>query len=157
MKPKTHNFEIILNADIQKVTLILSDPNQLYSWIEEMKKIIPQKGLPLQEGSEYIIVFKYGKHEIQMYETIQVMSLPEEMKGLQRLMYNEKPDDHGPIIKWRTCLISLNANQTLIKSSYETHNMNIFLYIISWLSSSSTEKMMKKQFNSFKEYVEKNT
>jgi hypothetical protein len=73
--------EIIIHKPIQEVVAKFDDPRNLKKWMKGLQRFEHLSGTPGQAGAKSKLIFKMGKRDFEMIETISVRNLPKEFTG----------------------------------------------------------------------------
>ncbi|MDF2453604.1 MAG: superfamily protein, partial [Bacteroidota bacterium] len=76
-----YSSEIEINQPIDKVIALFDNADNMKKWMEGLQSFEHLSGTPGQVGAKSKLVFKMGKRELEMIETITVKDLPREFSG----------------------------------------------------------------------------
>lgn len=79
MKPYTVSIDINLARD--RVIELFDDPQNLVKWQKGLQSFEHVSGEPGQPGAKARLVFKNGRHVIELTETVTERNLPDEFNG----------------------------------------------------------------------------
>lgn len=143
---KKYNNEVEINVPIAKVIELFNDSDNLIKWQPGFISMTHLSGDLGEVGSTYRLLYKMGKRNVEMIETIIVKNLPElyaftyVAKGVWNEVHN-----HFEIIDENT-------------TRYWTENefkMKGMMRIIAALMPGVFKKQSQKYLDLFKEFVEK--
>ena len=139
--------EIVIRKPIDHVVKLFDDPNSMHKWMEGLQSFEHMSGEPGHEGAKSKLVFKMGKREIEMTETILVRNLPQEFSGTYEAkgVYNIVKNKFFPI----------DANSTRYVTEQE-FRFGGFMKIIGFLMPGAFHKQTIKMLEAFKKFVESN-
>ena len=80
MREYTVEIEIALPRD--RVIELFDNPDNLIKWQTGLQSFEPISGDPGQPGAKSKLVYKNGKHTIELIETVTECNLPEEFNGI---------------------------------------------------------------------------
>ncbi|MGH9867656.1 MAG: SRPBCC family protein [Candidatus Polarisedimenticolia bacterium] len=76
-----HSVEVEIAAPRGRVVALFDDPANLMRWMPDLLKFEPVSGTPGQPGATSRLVYRAGKGQFELMETITVRSLPDEFSG----------------------------------------------------------------------------
>ncbi len=137
--------EIIIQQPIEKVIELFNDAENLKKWMPGLVSFEHLNGNPGEVGAQSKLIFKMGKRNIEMIETIEVSNLPHELSGTYHAggVFNRVKNFFEPI----------DSNNTL----YQTENefqFKGFMKIIAFLMPGAFKKQSFKYMTDFKEFAE---
>lgn len=139
---------IVINNTMQKVTDFFADPKYLKEYQDGFisKKLV--KGIEGTEGAESLMLYKNGKHSIELLETITKNELPHTFEA----HYHHKHMDNT-----MTChFIALDENTTRYEYEYEYTRINwVMPKLIAILFPNLYKRPAEKWLRQFKAFVEK--
>lgn len=141
-----YSSEIEINQPIGRVIELFDNPGNLPKWMEGLQSFEPISGTYGQVGSKARLVFKMGKREIEMIETITVRNLPDEFSGT----YEAK----GVFNMVRNKFIPVGENKTKYISEQE-FQFKGFMKIIGFLMPGAFKKQSMKYLSDFKNFAER--
>lgn len=144
--PMKYKNEIVINAPREKVLELFSDPSKIQEWQPGFVSMEKLSGEPGMVGSKVKMLYKMGKRDVEMIETITVNKLPNEFSGTYEAkgvfnqvqnFFEELPDDQT---KYWT------INEFQFKG---------FMKVIGFLFPGAFKKESQKYLDLFKAFVEK--
>lgn len=142
-----YTTEIEIDKPIDEVVALFDNADNLGKWMEGLQSFEHLSGEPGQVGAKSKLVFKMGKREIEMIETITVRNLPDEFSGT----YEAK----GVFNIVKNKFVPLSENRTKYISEQE-FQFKGFMKIIGFLMPSAFKKQSVKYLKDFKEFAESN-
>lgn len=142
-----YTTEIVINKPIERVIELFDNQDNLSKWMEGLQSFEHLSGTPGQPGATSRLVFKMGKRELEMIETITVRNLPDEFSGT----YQAK----GVFNIVRNKFIPLSENSTKYFTEHE-FEFKGFMKIIAFLMPSAFKKQSVKYLQDFKTFAENN-
>lgn len=76
-----HSCDIEINAPRSRVVALFDDPANLIKWQPGLIKFEPISGTPGQPSAKSRLVYRAGKGEFELIETITERNLPDEFSG----------------------------------------------------------------------------
>ncbi|NOU60743.1 SRPBCC family protein [Marinifilum caeruleilacunae] len=73
-----YTVEIEINKPIDEVVKLFDNEDNLFKWMRGLQSIEHLSGEPGKNGSTSKMIFKQGKREIEMLETVISLNLPDE-------------------------------------------------------------------------------
>lgn len=140
-----YTAEIEIKKPIDEVIALFDDPDNMSKWMEGLQSFEPISGTPGQVGAKSRLVFKMGKREIEMVETVTARNLPDELS----VTYETKGIFN--IVKNR--FEKLSENKTMYLTENEFQFMG-FMKIIGFLMPGSFKKQTMKYLRDFKKFAE---
>ncbi len=141
-----YTVEIEINLPIGRVIELFDDPNNLKKWQPGLLKFETVSGTPGQPGAKSRLVFKMGKGEMEMIETVTVRNLPEEFSGT----YEAK--NVFNIVKNRFLALSENKTKYISENEFQFKG---FMKLIGFFMPGAFKKQSQKYLQLFKEFAEK--
>lgn len=137
---------IIINKPLDEVVQLFDSVDNLYEWMEGLQSFEPLTGTPGEVGSTAKLVFKMGKRELEMIETITAKNLPEEFsgtydaKGVHNIVRNffEQVDEH-----------------TTKHTADNEFQFKGFMKVIAFLIPGAFKKQSYKYLQAFKDFAER--
>lgn len=138
--------EVIINKPIDEITQLFSDPNNMKEWqpgFTSMQLLSGEEGKP---GAKSKLHYKMGKRDIEMIETIEVNSLPEnftatfETKGV----YNHQKNTFEKLAEDRTRYVA-----------YNEFRFSGIMKLFGWFMPNAFKKQSQQYMDLFKEFAEK--
>lgn len=138
--------EVIINASRDKVVEMFMDPNNIDKWQPGFISMEIISGESGEVGSKTKLLYKMGKREIEMVETITVKNLPFEFSGTYEAngVYN--------IVK--NYFEELPDGKTKYWSDSE-FQFKGFMKLIGFLFPGMFKKQSQKYLDLFKDFVER--
>lgn len=139
--------EIEINQPIDKVIQLFDNEDNLFKWMNGLQSIEHLEGKPGEKGSTSKMLFKEGKREIEMIETILENKLPKEFiatyeaKGVYNLV--------------KISFVSLTDTKTKYTTEQE-FQFKGFMKLIGFLMPATFKKQTNKYLKMFKEFAEDN-
>lgn len=137
--------EIEINQPINKVVELFDNEDNLFKWMNGLQSIEHLEGNPGEKGSTTKMLFKEGKREIEMIETILENKLPEEFTAT----YEAK----GVYNLAKISFVSLTDSKTKYLTEQE-FQLKGFMKLIGWLMPGAFKKQTNKYLKMFKEFAE---
>ena len=140
-----YTCEIEINKSVEKVIELFDNPDNMCKWMKGLVSFERISGTPGQVGAKSRLIFKMGKREMEMIETITVRNLPKEFSGTYELK--------GVFNSVKNYFIPISENKT----NYITEQEFQFtgsMKIISWLMPGMFKKQSMVYLNAFKSFVE---
>ena len=100
-----HSCDIEINAPRSRVVALFDNPANLVKWQPDLIKFEPISGTPGQPGAKSRLVYRAGKGELELIETITLRNLPEEFSGTYEskmgvTRISNRFIDNGPTTRW---------------------------------------------------------
>lgn len=137
-----------VHVDIKRpraeVVEIFDNPDHLTRWQPDLIELEPLAGIPGQPDSQLRLVYRLGKRELEMIETVTERSLPERMAmrfetaGMTNRMVN-RFEDLGDSTRW-------HADHEFIGTGW--------MKLMTWLLPGAFRKESLKTMRRFKTFVE---
>ncbi|MBI9060087.1 MAG: SRPBCC family protein [Labilibaculum sp.] len=137
--------EIEINQPINKVVELFDNEDNLFKWMNGLQSIEHLEGKPGEKGSTTKMLFKEGKREIEMIETILENKLPEEFTAT----YEAK----GVYNLAKISFVSLTDSKTKYLTEQE-FQLKGFIKLIGWLMPGTFKKQTNKYLKMFKEFAQ---
>ncbi len=141
------NCSVVINRPREIVVRLFSDPENLRSYQEGFisKELI--SGDEGEKGAVSKMLYRQGKGQMELTETIVRNELPEVFEG----WYHHKYMDNTMISRFT----ELNANQTRYDAEIEyTVFRGVIPKIMAWLFPGVFKKQVQKWLNNFKNFAE---
>ncbi|GLB52224.1 hypothetical protein NBRC110019_12630 [Neptunitalea chrysea] len=144
-----YTLEIAIQKPIEAVAESFDSLENLKHWQRGFQKLEPLSGTPGEEGSKSKLIFKTGKRDIEMIETIVKKNMPHEFhctyetKGVYNIQENYFE------------ILDANATKWISKSEFRFTNFIFKVY--SFLMPGSFKKQSYIFMKDFKNYLEKGT
>ena len=139
-----YTLEIEINLPRKKVVELMDDPDNLSEWQPGFVSFEPLKGKPGEEGSSANFIYRIGKRDIQMTETITRRNLPDEFKATYETkdvfnIIHNRFIDEGSTTRW----IAIN----------EFHFKGL-MRLYAFLMPGALRRQSRKIMMNFKEFAE---
>lgn len=76
-----YTTEIEINQPVDKVVELFNNPDNMKEWMDGLQSFETISGTPGEVGAKAKLLYKMGKREIEMIETITKRNLPDEFTG----------------------------------------------------------------------------
>lgn len=142
-----YTVEIEINKPIDKVVELFDNEDNLFKWMNGLQTIEHLEGKPGEKGSTTKMLFKDGRREIEMIETLIEYNLPEafiatyEAKGV----YNLAKISFIPVTEGKTRYVSEQEFQ-----------LKGFVKVFGLVMPGMFKKQTMKYLTMFKEFAEEN-
>lgn len=140
-----YTTEIEINKPIDEVIVLFDNVDNMDKWMEGLQSFEPISGVPGEVGAKSRLVFKMGKREIEMIETITVRNLPDEFSGT----YEAKGVFN--IVKNKFVKVSDNTTKYIGEQEFQFKG---FMKIIAFLMPGAFKKQSMKYMVDFKNFAE---
>lgn len=140
-----YNTEVTINAPIEKVIDLFCDPNHIDKWQPGFISIEHISGIVGEEGAKSKLLYKMGKRDVEMIETITHKNLPHEFSGT----YEAK----GVWNEVKNHFEAINESQTRYWAEND-FRMSGFMKIIAFFMPGAFKKQSQKYMDLFKKFVE---
>ena len=140
-----YTVDIIIDKPISEVIDLFDNPDNLKKWMEGLQSFELIEGVAGEKGSKSKLVYKMGKREIEMIETIITRNLPEEFtasyeaKGVFNIVKNHFED--------------LNGEKTRYTTEQE-FQFKGFMKIMAFIMPGAFRKQSMKYLEAFKNFAE---
>ncbi len=141
-----YSAEIEINKPIERVIELFDNPDNLFKWMEGLQSFDHVSGTAGQPGAKSKLVFKMGKRDIEMTETILVKNLPDEFTGT----YEAKGVFN--IVKNRFQKMDDNNTRYITEQEFRFEG---FMKFIALIMPGAFKKQSMKYLHSFKIFAEK--
>lgn len=140
-----YTTEIEIKKPIDEVIALFNDPDNMSKWMDGLQSFEPISGTPGQVGTKSRLVFKMGRGEIEMIETVTVRNLPDEFSGTYETkgVFNTVRNRFEKLSETKTKYITENEFQ-----------FKGFMKIIGFLMPGSFKKQSMKYLQDFKKFAE---
>lgn len=140
-----YNLEIEINLPRKTVIELFDNVENLAKWMDGLQSFEHLSGEAGQVGAKSKLVFKMGKRDIEMIETVTVRNLPEEYSGTY--------DANGVhnIVKNKFFELPNGHTKYLTEQEFQFKG---FMKIIGFLFPSAFKKQSLKYLVDFKRYAE---
>lgn len=140
-----YSAEIVINKPIDRVIELFDNPDNLFKWMEGLQRFEHLSGTPGEPGAKSKLVYKMGKRDIEMIETVLVRNLPEEFTG----SYEAKGVFN--IVKNRFQSIDDNTTRYITEQEFKFKGL---MKCIAFLMPGAFKKQSMKYLTSFKYFAE---
>ena len=144
MKPYTVEIEIDLPRD--RVVELFDDPDNLVKWQAGLQSFEHLSGEPGQPGAKSKLVFKVGKRNVELFETVTERNLPDEFNG----MYEWR----GGKNTLRNRFIELGPNRTKWESTCDYEFSGLMMKLMGFLFPGKFHEQNMSFLRSFKAFAE---
>jgi hypothetical protein len=143
-----YTVDIELDLPRSRVIELFDNTDNLYKWQQGLQSFEPISGEPGQVGAKSKLVFKMGKREIEMIETITKRELPEQFNGTY--------DAKGVFNIVNNRFIEVGPQKTRWESECE-FRFSGFMKVIGFLMKGAFPKQSLKYMKDFKAFAEDGT
>ena len=140
-----YSNEVVINKPLAEVISLFDSEENLFKWQPELLSFEHFSGEKGEVGAKSKLLYKMGKREVEMVETITVKDLPKEFSGTYEAkgVWNEvknffEPNDESTT-RWRS------------ESHFEFTG---FMKLFGWLMPGSFKKQSQKYLDQFKAFAE---
>lgn len=140
--------EIEINKSVEDVIRLFDNADNLSKWMEGLQSFTHISGTPGQPGAKSKLVFKVGKREMTLIETVTVRNLPKEFTGTY-----EAPDGKGALNIVKNEFVKLSPTKTKYISESE-FQFKGFMVIVAAIMKGAFKKQSLKHVNNFKNFAE---
>jgi carbon monoxide dehydrogenase subunit G len=141
-----YTTEVEINQPVQKVVELFDNPDNMKEWMEGLQSFETISGTPGEEGAKAKLIYKMGKREIEMIETITKRNLPDEFSGT----YEAKGVFN--IVKNKFIPIGDNKTKYITEQEFQFSG---FMKLMGMFMPGAFKKQSCKYMNAFKEFAEK--
>lgn len=140
-----YSNEVIINVPLGKVIELFDNEENMFKWQPELISFEHLTGEKGAVGSTSRLMYKMGKREIEMIETITVKNLPEEFTGtyVAKGVWNEVRNSFEAVDESKTRWTSVNH-----------FRFSGMMKLVSWLMPGSFKKQSQKYLDQFKTFAE---
>ncbi|MEB8330525.1 SRPBCC family protein [Flavobacteriaceae bacterium KMM 6897] len=140
-----YTVSIDIDKPIDKVIDLFDNPDNLKKWMEGLQSFEHLSGTPGQVGARSKLVYKMGKRDIEMIETVTVRKLPQEFSGTYEAegVFN--------IVKNKFVQLSDTRTKYISEQEFEFKGM---MKIVAFLMPWAFKKQSMKYLKAFKQYAE---
>lgn len=137
--------DIEINLPRERVIELFDNADNMSKWMEGLQSFEHLSGEPGQVGAKSKLVFKMGKRDIEMVETVTVRNLPEEFSGTY--------DANGVhnIVTNKFFVLPNGHTKYLTEQEFQFKG---FMKIIGFLFPGAFKKQSLKYLVDFKRYAE---
>ncbi len=140
-----YSLNILINKPLEQVVHAFDNQDNLYKWMEGLQNVETISGEPGKVGAKSKMLFKMGKREIEMIETIKRIEFPRlfvatyDAKGVFNVIENVFEKVDGNVTRYTTL---------------QEFRFKGFMKIIAFLFPGSFKKQSYKYLEDFKKFVE---
>lgn len=140
-----YTSEIEINKPLEQVIELFDNPDNLSKWMEGLQSFEHISGTPGEVGAKSKLVFKMGKRNMEMIETITVKNLPDEFSGTYEVngIFNIVKNKFVKLSDTKTKHIT--ENEFILKG---------FMRIFAFLMPGAFKKQSMKYLIAFKQFAE---
>lgn len=140
-----YTVSIDIDRPIDKVIELFDNPDNLKKWMEGLQSFEHLSGTPGEVGARSKLVYKMGKRDIEMIETVTVRKLPQEFSGTY------EADGVFNIVKNKFEKISDTKTKYITEQEFEFKGMmKYFAFLMPW----AFKKQSMKYLKAFKHFAE---
>lgn len=137
-----------IKVPLEKAVALWKDPENFKKWQDGFISLEAISGNPGEVGSKNRLVYKMGRNDMELIETIQKNDLPEEFIGL----YEHKHMTNS----MRSSFTKIDENNTHYVAYIDYLKLNSFMIKVMFrLFPSVARKQTQKWIDQFKEFAEK--
>lgn len=137
-----------INRPIDEVIKLFNNPDNLKEWQDGFQSFEHLEGTPGTPGAKSRLLYKQGKREMELIETLKVYNLPEEMSAI----YTHKHMENQMTNRFT----ALDDNRTRYDAYIDYVKLNGFmLKVIAFLMPGMFQKQTQKWLNQFKDFAER--
>jgi hypothetical protein len=140
-----YNCEIEINLPLKRVIELFDDSDNLSKWQPGLVSFEHISGKPGQTGAKSRLIYKMGKRDIEMIETITTRNLPEEFSGT----YEAKGVFN--FVNNKFAELSPNKTKWITENEFQFSG---FMKIMGMLMPGAFKKESQKHLKQFKEFAE---
>jgi hypothetical protein len=138
-------LDIDINKPIDRVIELFDNPDNMQKWLEGLQSFEHISGPPGMPGAKSKLIFRTGKREMEMIETIAVRNLPAEFSGTY------EAGGMLSIVKNRFEKISPTQTKYISENEFRFKGM---MKLIAMLMPGAFKKQSRKHLSDFKKFVE---
>ncbi len=140
-----YTCEIEINLPREKVIELFDNPDNMRFWQPGFISFTPLSGTPGREGAKSRLMYKMGKREVEMIETITKRNLPEEFNGI----YEAKGVFN--VVNNRFVVLSPDKTKWMSESEFQLSGI---MRLFGFLMPGAFKKQSYKYLVHFKEFAE---
>ena len=144
MKPYTVEIEIALPRE--RVIELFDNPDNLFKWQAGLQSFESISGEPGHPGAKSKLVFKNGRHTIELIETVTERNLPDEFNG--------RYEWSGGRNTLRNRFIELGPNRTKWESTCDYQFSAVLPKLVGFVAPGMFRKQNLKFLRAFKAFCE---
>ena len=141
-----YTVEIDINLPRERVIELFDDPNNMPKWQTGLLSFEPLTGTPGHEGAKSKLIFKMGKSDIEMVETITRRELPDYFDGTY--------DTKGVFNIVKNRFIEVGPNKTRWESENEFQFTSLMMKVMGVLMKGAFPKQSLQYMQDFKNFAE---
>lgn len=140
-----YTCEILIDLPREKVIELFDNPDNLGKWQPELQSFEHISGEPGEVGAKSRLLYKMGKRNVEMIETIHVRDLPDQFDGSYEAngVYN--------IVKNRFEVVDENTTRWITEQEFQFRGM---MKLMAWLMPGAFKKQSMLYLRRFKEFAE---
>lgn len=140
-----YTCEILIDLPREKVIELFDNPDNLGKWQPELQSFEHISGEPGEVGAKSRLLYKMGKRNVEMIETIHVRDLPDQFDGSYEAngVYN--------IVKNRFEVVDENTTRWITEQEFQFRGM---MKLMAWLMPGMFKKQSMLYLRRFKEFAE---
>lgn len=141
-----YTVEVDIDLPVPQVVQLFNSTENMYKWMEGLESFEALEGTPGQVGAKSKMVFKTGKREIEMIETIKAMDLPRDFSATYEAdsVWNLVTNRFEPRGEYQTRYISEQEFQ-----------FKGFMKLMGMLMPGAFKKQTLRHMETFKAFAEK--
>lgn len=140
-----YTTEVEIDLPVDRVVGLFDNPDNLPLWMDGFDRIEPVRGAAGTPGSVSRLIFKQGKREMIMTETIEKHDLPSELT----CVYEARG-----VTNRNTTRFEDLGGRTLYRTENEFKFSNLPMKVFSWIMPGAFKKQSLKYMTAFKEFAE---
>ncbi len=141
-----YSQSIDINLPRKRVIELFDNPDNLHKWQPGLLKFEHISGGPGKPGAKSRILYKMGKRETEMIETITLRELPEK--------FHATYETNGVLNIQENYFEEIDTNATRWTSVSEFRFSNFAMKLMGWLMPGAFKKQSYKFMQQFKEFAE---
>ena len=142
------NCSVEINLPVDKVVELFDNPDNLKEWQDGFVSFEHLSGTAGQPGAKSRIIYKMGRREMELIETITVRDLPREFSGV----YEHESMDNT----MKNYFIELGPERTRLDAEVEyTEFRGFMVKIMAFLFPGMFKKQVQKWMNQFRDFAER--
>lgn len=143
-----YKVEIEINKPVDEVIKLFDNVDNLYEWMDGLQSFETISGTQGEVGAKAKLVYKMGKREIEMIETITSKNLPDDFSGT----YETK----GVFNKIKNSFVKVDENTTKYVSEQEFIFESFAMKFMALIMPGAFKKQSMKYLTAFKKFAENN-
>tara|TARA_R110002051_G_scaffold130040_1_gene203782 strand:- start:425 stop:862 length:438 start_codon:yes stop_codon:yes gene_type:complete len=140
-----YTVSIDIDSPLDRVIELFDNPDNLKEWMEGLQSFEHLSGTPGEVGARSKLVYKMGKRNVEMIETVTVRKLPKEFSGTYEAegVFN--------IVKNKFEKLSESKTRYISEQEFEFKGMMKYVaFLMPW----AFKKQSMKYLKAFKSFVE---